>query len=68
MLLDIALRDKEKPVSLPNIAFRLGASIKYFKKLSKILREAGCLESVVGSHGGYRPIAIRMGDVTFLLE
>ena len=72
MLLDIAMPDKEKPVSLPGIAFRLGVSIKYLEKLSKILRQAGYQKSVVGSHDRYRlsvhPIAISMGDATFLLE
>ncbi len=72
MLLDVALHEKEEPVSLPDIALRLGVSVKYLEKLSKVLREAGYLESVVGSRGGYRlnvhPAAIRMGDLTFLLE
>ena len=72
LLLDVALHEEEEPVSLPDSAARLGVSVKYLEKLSKVLREAGYLESVVGSRGGYRlsvhPAAIRMGDVTFLLE
>lgn len=72
LLLDVALHEEEEPVSLPDSAARLGVSVKSLEKLSKVLREAGYLESVVGSRGGYRlgvhPAAIRMGDVTFLLE
>ena len=72
LLLDIALHEEEGPVSLRDTAVRLCISIKYLEKLSKILREAGYLESIVGSRGGYRlnvhVSAIRMGDVIFLLE
>lgn len=72
ILLEVALHEENGPVSLRDIAARLDVSVKYLEKLSKVLREAGYLESVVGARGGYRlnvhPTAIRMGDVTFLLE
>ncbi|SBV93662.1 Protein rrf2 [uncultured delta proteobacterium] len=72
ILLEVALHEEDGPVSLRDIAARLDVSVKYLEKLSKILREAGYLESIVGARGGYRlnvhPAAIRMGDVTFLLE
>lgn len=72
ILLDVALREEEGPVPLGDIASHLGVSVKYLEKLTKVLRKAGYLESVVGSRGGYwlnvHPTAIRMGDVTFLLE
>jgi Rrf2 family protein len=72
ILLEVALHEENGPVSLRDIAARLDVSVKYLEKLSKILKKAGYLESIVGSRGGYRlkvhPTAIRMGDVTFLLE
>lgn len=72
VLLDIALHEENGPVSLRDTAARLNISVKYLEKLSRILREAGYLESIVGSRGGYRlnehASAIRMGDVVFLLE
>lgn len=72
LLMDIALNEEEGPVSLRDIAQRLEVSQKYLEKLSRILREAGYIESMVGALGGYslkvHPSAIRMGDVVFLLE
>lgn len=72
LLMDIALHEEEGPVSLRDIAQRLEVSQKYLEKLSRILREAGYIESMVGALGGYslkvHPSAIRMGDVIFLLE
>ena len=72
LLLDVALHEEDGPVSLRDISRRLGVSQKYLEKLSKVLREAGYLESIVGVHGGYRlnvhVAAVRMGDVIFLLE
>ena len=72
LLMDIALNEEGGPVSLRDIAQRLEVSQKYLEKLSRTLREAGYIESMVGALGGYslkvHPSAIRMGDVVFLLE
>jgi Rrf2 family protein len=72
LLMDIALHEAEGPVSLRDIAQRLEVSQKYLEKLSRILREAGYIESMVGALGGYslkvHLTAICMGDVIFLLE
>lgn len=72
VLLDIALHEEKGPVSLRDMSARLGVSAKYLEKLSRALREAGYLESIVGSRGGYilktHVSAIRMGNVVFLLE
>jgi Rrf2 family protein len=72
LLMDIALSEKDGPVSLRDVSLRQDISMKYLEKLCRILRGAGYLESVAGAKGGYRlhvhPAAIRMGDVVFLLE
>lgn len=72
LLLDVALHEEKGPVSVRDTAARLNISTKYLEKLSRMLREAGYLESIVGSRGGYRlkvhASAVRMGDVIFLLE
>ena len=53
LMLDIALRDGEEPVSLRDVAERQEISNKYLEQIVTQLSRAGLVRSVRGMGGGY---------------
>lgn len=53
-MLDLALQDEEKPVTLAGISERQGISLSYLEQLFSRLRRNGLVKSVRGPGGGYR--------------
>jgi Rrf2 family iron-sulfur cluster assembly transcriptional regulator len=53
-MLDLAIRAREKPVSLADISQRQGISLSYLEQLFAKLRKHGLVSSVRGPGGGYR--------------
>ena len=53
-MLDIALNDAEKPVTLAGISERQAISLSYLEQLFSRLRRQGLVTSVRGPGGGYR--------------
>lgn len=52
-MIDLALRDMERPVTLAGISERQGISLSYLEQLFGRLRKHGLVESVRGPGGGY---------------
>lgn len=53
LLLDIALFEKQKPVTISEIAKRHGLSPAYLERIAAKLRQRKLLNSVRGAQGGY---------------
>ncbi|WP_025869348.1 Fe-S cluster assembly transcriptional regulator IscR [Methylobacillus glycogenes] len=53
-MLDLALNEEEKPVTLAGISERQGISLSYLEQLFSRLRRNGLVKSVRGPGGGYR--------------
>jgi Rrf2 family transcriptional regulator, iron-sulfur cluster assembly transcription factor len=53
-MLDLALRQKQAPVTLAGIGVRQGISLSYLEQLFGKLRRHALVESVRGPGGGYR--------------
>lgn len=53
-MLDLALQDDDKPVTLAGISERQGISLSYLEQLFSRLRRNGLVKSVRGPGGGYR--------------
>lgn len=72
IMMDLAARFGEKPVSLKSVAERHNLSEHYLEQLVAPLRNAGLVKSVRGAYGGYKlsrsPEEITAGDVIRVLE
>lgn len=72
VLLDLALKGEEGPVSRQKIAGRQNISAEYIAQLIRRLVKAGLVESVMGPGGGYtlkqNAADIRIGDIFRALE
>ena len=53
-MLDLALHEADKPVTLAGISERQGISLSYLEQLFSRLRRNGLVKSVRGPGGGYR--------------
>jgi Rrf2 family iron-sulfur cluster assembly transcriptional regulator len=53
-MMDLALRDRQGPVTLADIASAQGVSLSYLEQLFARLRSAGLVSGVRGPGGGYR--------------
>ena len=53
-MLDLALHEVDKPVTLAGISERQGISLSYLEQLFSRLRRQGLVKSVRGPGGGYR--------------
>jgi Rrf2 family iron-sulfur cluster assembly transcriptional regulator len=53
-MLDLALHEVDKPVTLAGISERQGISLSYLEQLFSRLRRNGLVKSVRGPGGGYR--------------
>lgn len=53
LMIDIAINDVEKPVSIKDIARRQDISDKYLEQIISVLNTAGFVRSVRGAQGGY---------------
>lgn len=62
-MLDIALYEADKPVTLAGISDRQGISLSYLEQLFSRLRKNGLVTSVRGPGGGYR-IAKAHSDIS----
>jgi Rrf2 family iron-sulfur cluster assembly transcriptional regulator len=66
-MVDLAMYDKEKPITLSEIAARQEISLSYLEQLFAKLRRAGLVKSIRGPGGGYRLAfgagSIRVSDV-----
>jgi Rrf2 family transcriptional regulator, cysteine metabolism repressor len=72
LMLDLALQAGDGPVTLKDIAARQEISEKYLSNLIPLLKNAGFVHSVRGSHGGYKlarlPRDITLKDILLVLE
>ncbi len=72
MMLELAKKYKEGPVSVKEISGVQNISIKYLQQLAIILEKGGLIKSYRGAYGGYRltrdPEKIKVKDVVVLLE
>ncbi|MBS0290707.1 MAG: Rrf2 family transcriptional regulator [Proteobacteria bacterium] len=66
-LLDLAIHQKEGPITISTLALRHGISPTYLERLAGIMRSKGLLKSVRGPRGGYilarPPEAITLADI-----
>lgn len=62
-LLDLAVNDGGRAVSLKDVAARQGISEKYLWQVVNPLKAAGLVEAVRGARGGYR-LAVVPGKIT----
>lgn len=62
-MLDIAMHEAEKPVTLANISERQGISLSYLEQLFSRLRKRGLVNSIRGPGGGYK-IAKAYDEIT----
>lgn len=66
-MVDLAMYDIERPITLSEIAERQEISLSYLEQLFAKLRQAGLVKSVRGPGGGYRlafgASSIRVSDV-----
>ncbi|MGN0370272.1 MAG: RrF2 family transcriptional regulator [Butyrivibrio sp.] len=53
LMIDIAINDVDKPVSIKEIARRQDISDKYLEQIISVLNTAGFVRSVRGAQGGY---------------
>lgn len=71
-LLDLALHDQSKPVSLKEIAKRQDISEKYLWQIAANLKSAGLVSAVSGKRGGFLlakpPEQISLKDILETLE
>jgi len=72
MLVDLARRYEQGPISVSEISGRQDISVKYLEQLSRPLQKADLVNSVRGSKGGHmlakRPGEITMGEIVRLFE
>lgn len=62
-MLDLALNEADRPVTLAGISERQEISLSYLEQLFSRLRRGGLVKSVRGPGGGYR-IAKKLEDIT----
>ncbi len=66
-MVDLAMYDKDQPITLSEIAERQEISLSYLEQLFAKLRRAGLVKSIRGPGGGYRLAfgadSIRVSDV-----
>lgn len=71
-ILDVALNEKEGPVTIHSIAKRQGISERYLEQLLIVMKQRGLIKSIRGFQGGYLlnrdPQDITVGDVIRALE
>lgn len=53
LMLDIAMQEADKPISIKDIAKRQMISEKYLEQIISILNKAGYVKSIRGAQGGY---------------
>lgn len=53
MMLDVAIHNKDGPVSFRNVSSRQGISMKYMEQIVPLLVDAGFLKGIRGAQGGY---------------
>lgn len=67
LMIDLAQHEDEGFISLKCIAERQGVSVKYLEQIVTVLCKIGFLESLRGSHGGYKlandPKEYTVGDI-----
>ncbi|ADY57101.1 transcriptional regulator, BadM/Rrf2 family [Syntrophobotulus glycolicus DSM 8271] len=71
-ILDVALNEKEGPVTINSIAKRQEISERYLEQLLIVMKQRGLIKSIRGFQGGYllnkEPREISVGDVIRALE
>ncbi len=71
-MIDLALRDKDQPVPLSDLALRHGISLSYLEQVFSKLRQHGLVESTRGPGGGYtlglRGDTITVADIIGAIE
>jgi Rrf2 family protein len=71
-MFDLAIHAGEDPITLKDIAARQEVSEKYLSNLIPLLKNAGLVNSVRGSQGGYSlarlPSEITLKDILLVLE
>lgn len=70
--MELARRDREKPIQVSEIARVQQIPVKYLEQLIRTLKKAGLITSVRGSKGGHQldrpPEAITIGQLVRLFE
>lgn len=72
IMLDIASNEKDKFISLKDIATRQEISMKYLEQIISTLNKAGLVQSCRGNSGGYKlvkkPKEYKVGDILRVAE
>lgn len=72
LMIDLACRSGDTPVSLKDAADRQGISPKYLEQIAGLLCKAGLVRSVRGAQGGYllsrQPEEYTVGEILRLTE
>ena len=72
LMMDLAIAQKDSPVSLKEVAKRQGISIKYLEQIISVLNKAGYVKSIRGAQGGYvlgkEPKAYTVGMILRVTE
>lgn len=72
LMIDLAVNDQERPVSIRDIAEREKISEKYLEQIISILNKAGFVKSIRGAQGGYQlkrtPAEYTVGMILRLTE
>lgn len=71
-MVDLAIHEKDNPVSIKSISQRQGISEYYLEQLFAPLRQSGIVKSIRGAQGGYvlnkEPKEITVLDIMNILE
>ena len=71
-MMDLAIHDRDRPVTLADISHCQGISLSYLEQLFAKLRQAGLVEGVRGPGGGYRlgkpSYQISVADIIFAVD
>lgn len=71
-MMDLAIHDREGPVTLADMAKKQGVSVSYLEQLFSKLRVAGLVEGVRGPGGGYRlakaPARITVAEIVTCVD
>lgn len=72
LMIDLALQDPDKYISLKDISKRQEISIKYLEQIAILLLKNGFIKSLRGQQGGYKlqkdPEKYLVGDILRIIE
>lgn len=72
IMIDLAINESDKYISLKDISERQGISMKYLERIVALLNKAGYVQSLRGNAGGYKlskkPKDYKVGEILKVAE